>query len=243
MEVSSPLTVRLGMNAALCSDYENLRDVRTLGLPEQAWPAALERGPGESLAAWRDRLYHAYRLPVIIAGLADLKFSYVEQASPLLARSVLECVRELPDSLRTEKELFRSIVEALGPKVRFARRDSVASVKDLLKRPEMVALLRTELEAPGARGIFPEALLQREVRDIRTVTPGAGKPAGRPGLIARLKSLANRLLPVSLKRRLRDAVGAPSLDGNVLAFRIFLALRMRAMLKEDAAAGAALKSS
>ena len=123
--VTSEMTVRHSVGCALCSDFANLAEViGKFGLAPQDVPAELLRGEGESLAAWRDRLYHVYRLPTVLAALSDIKFAYVEQINPLLARPILQRVRELPDRLRTNKTLFRTDRRCSGPRHSLRRQAS-----------------------------------------------------------------------------------------------------------------------
>ena len=115
--VTSEMTVRHSVGCALCADFANLAEViGKFGLAPQDVPAELLRGEGELLAAWRDRLYHVYRLPTVLAAQSDIKFAYVEQINPLLARPILQRVRELPDRLRTNKVLFRHDRRCSGPR-------------------------------------------------------------------------------------------------------------------------------
>ena len=118
-QVSSTLTVRLSVGCSLCSDYSNLKDYTKYGFPSQELPQHLNQRKGETLNLWRDRLYHEYRLPTILSALSDLKFPYVEQINPLLSKVILQQVRQLPDHLRTDKALFRKIVNSISPKVDF----------------------------------------------------------------------------------------------------------------------------
>lgn len=84
-EVSSELTVKLSVGCALCSDFDDLRDLESkYGLGPQEIPSELKRTPGESLETWRDRLYHCYRLPIVLSALSDIKLAYVEEANPLI---------------------------------------------------------------------------------------------------------------------------------------------------------------
>src|SRR5690606_32833090 len=105
---------------------------------KQEIPNYLKRGQNESIEKWRDRLYHSFRLPNILAALNETKSAYVEIVNPLLSHSVLEFVRSLPDHLRTDKKLFKRIVEKREKKIPFASFNANISHKDQLKRKEMV---------------------------------------------------------------------------------------------------------
>jgi hypothetical protein len=142
LPVSSAPGVRLSVGCALCSDFSNLQDYKRYGFPSQEMPQELEQKEGESLSAWRDRLYQQYRTPIFQAALADLKLSYVEQISPFQSKKILQHVRELPDHLRTEKLLFKKIIRSLSPKVSFASIDATASSHQILRQKQIVEFLK-----------------------------------------------------------------------------------------------------
>ncbi|OWW18563.1 asparagine synthase-related protein [Noviherbaspirillum denitrificans] len=229
--VSSELTVRLSVGIGLCSDYRNLKDlIRKFGLPAQEFPSSLQRQEGETLSGWRDRLYHAYRLPTILAALSDVKYSYVEIVNPLLAGKVLHRVRELPDRLRTDKALFKDIVDTISPDVPYATEGANASMGSVLRKREIAGLMRNKLLSEQARQQFGTEFLNEVARGIRDE---GFSPAKRPGTRA---NVIKSLVPRALKNWIRDRVAKPSLDPNVLAFRVYMILRMREILEEDCAA-------
>ena len=208
-------TVRIGVGCALCSDFRNLRPYRD-GLPAQELPQSLRKGEGETLPAWRDRLYHQFRLPTIISALSDLRLAYVEQASPLLSRRILHTVRQLPDSLRTDKTLFRRIVSAIRPKFDFASSGAIASPQHILREERIVDLLKDELSSQDIRQIVPTELLDRIVERLET------------------GSFRTSRWDTHFRRVKRLLLGA-EVDYNVLAFRVFIISRMNTILRQDSA--------
>jgi hypothetical protein len=229
--VSSELTVRLSVGCALCTDFENLKNiVEDFGLPAQQLPAEFEKADNESLSAWRDRLYHAYRIPTILAALSDIKFSYVEQINPLLSKAILSIVRTMPDALRTDKFLFKEIVNTIGPGVPFATRDANADPKNILRTKSFVNLLKSEISSSHADRLLGPEFIKFILDGIREETPAskARKPT--------LKENISSLLPKSVKNWLRDKALSARVDGNVLAFRVFILLRMHKTFQADAAA-------
>ena len=233
--VSSEAGVRINAGIGLCADFRNLEDlVERFGFSAQELPPALARQKGETLEAWRDRLYHAYRLPTVLAALSDIKQSYVEVINPLLARGILHRVRELPDRLRTGKALFKQIVDSIGPDVPYASEGANASPDRLLARSDIAALLRAEIGSQQARCTFDERFIAHVLRGLRDRPASAGASRSK-GWGKRLKGL----MPRSLRTRLRELVSKPVLDPGVLAFRVFLVLKMRRLLESDAAAMAA----
>jgi hypothetical protein len=213
-------------------DYFAKNEVESFELPDQPMPEALARAPAETVAAWRDRLFRLSRIPTFLAALTDLKTAYVEVGNPLLARSVLDCVRALPDELRTGKRLWREIVRAQLPEVPIARRVAIPSVTDFLRQRRVLQLLLDELASDRAATLFAPALRAR----CRAALIGAMQPQRS----ARRTDWGQTWLGRAVPRHLRAAVGnwrasRPSMDPLVFAFRVFVASRMQAMLGADAA--------
>ena len=236
--VSSELTVRLNVGMGLCADYRNLQGlIERFGLPRQELPAELGRGRDETLSAWRDRLYHAYRLPTILAALSDIKYSYLEILNPLLARRVLHRVRELPDPLRTDKALFKEIVNSISPEVPYAQEAANEDLVRLLGRKEIAVLVQSALRSERARRVFSTDFLEHILHCARH-TDSTDRPAAA-STWRRLKGI----VPRPVKNWVRDRVAKPTLDANVVAFRVFLILRMHELLNSDAAQPAAVHPS
>jgi hypothetical protein len=227
--VSSELTVRLSTGCATCADFTNLSTiVEDFGLEKQALPPDLARRPAESLDAWRDRLYHLFRIPTVLAALADVKLSYVEQVTPLLSRVILDVVRQMPDELRLDKRLFREIVDDVSPPIPYARRGANADKRDLLKGPAVVEFVGSGLRRHTAVRIFGSQLVERLLDGLRTAMPR------QRSRLARMKAAAKALVPRGIKNRLWDSVAAPKVDGNVLAFRAYIIAKMHDVLSGDA---------
>jgi hypothetical protein len=234
--VSSELRVRLSLGIGLCADYRNLQDIiAKFRLPAQELPAGLRRRKEETLSAWRDRLYHAYRIPTILGALSDLKLSYVDVINPLLARAILHRVREVPDHLRTQKGLFKEIVHSVSPDVPYANEGANASPDSLLRKSEIVELMRSQFRSEAAKRLFNEPFLDYVSRGMRDEKGAAGQS------IKRRRRSIKSLVPGFIKTWLQDRGAKPSVDGNVLAFRVFLVLRMHQLLNSDVAALAAEK--
>ena len=88
-----------------------LRGVRPAGTRRAALAGVVRTSSqGESPADWRDRLYQLYRIPYYQAGQSDLKAAYVEIASPLFVREIIELTRTHPEHLRNGKRLFTEVV-------------------------------------------------------------------------------------------------------------------------------------
>jgi asparagine synthetase B (glutamine-hydrolysing) len=224
-QVSSEFTVRRHIGFATCSDIHNLRGVpEAFGFPEQIVPEALLRRSNESLCAWRDRLFQAYRLPTAYAALSDIKASYVDVINPLLSKSILTAARRVPDRLRTEKTLFKRIVRDVSPNVPFASKRAIDFGDDVLRRQDVVGLMRELLSSD-----YADALLGAPFGRFilgRLDSPATQRSRRRTSRAQRLKSI----VPRALRNWLRDAAVGQTVDGNVLAFRAYLIVRMHQML-------------
>ena len=211
-------TVRIGVGCALCSDFRNLKPYRD-GLAAQELPSSLLKEEGETLPAWRDRLYHQFRLPTIISALGDLRLAYMEQAAPLLSRKILRAVRQLPDALRTNKVLFKRIVGTMSPKIEFASSGAIASRQRILRDERIVDLLKEELSSEHLKQVVPAGLLGGIVDGMET---------------GRLRT--SRWDAYS--RRLKTRLLGGEVDYNVLAFRVFIISRMNTILNQDSRSSA-----
>ncbi|HZF27921.1 MAG TPA: asparagine synthase-related protein [Gammaproteobacteria bacterium] len=224
--------VRHTASLTLLSDFFSPHELAAFDLPEQHVPLELERKREESLSTWRDRLYQQFRVPAVLAGLTDLKAAYVEVANPLLARAVLDCVRELPDGLRTEKRLWRDLVRSWLPDVPFASRIAVPSLEEVLTDRALLSLMLDEMRGSGASDLFSPALRNKVCATINAALLASRAPR-RPST---LKLRLARAIPPRLRAAARTWLSVkPSLDPLAFAFRSFLASRMNALLKLDAA--------
>ncbi|OLO10051.1 hypothetical protein BTW10_16570 [Chromohalobacter japonicus] len=234
LPVSSELNVKSIVGLGLCSDYKNLsKFIYDFGFSSQEIPIELQKKAGETLYAWRDRVHQEYRMPTVFAALSDIKFSYLEEINPLLSRSVLDVVRSLPDGLREDKYLFKRVVESMGDNIPFALKSANANPKDILRERECVDLMKSEISSNYSALLFGPGFADRVISEIRV---GNGKSRKWS-----IKGLVSPLLPTSIKNRLRDTVARPSVDGNVLAFRVFMIIKMHKMLSSDASRAANLQ--
>lgn len=224
---SSELTVRNMAGCGLCSDYKNLESfIGDFGLPPQEMPMELRQRQGEALYEWRDRLHQEYRIPTVLASLSDIKYSYLEQINPLLSRPVLNAVRSFSGHLRTDKYMFKKIVESVSPDVPFADKVANATPRDILRKKECVDLVKKEVGSSYAINLLGDEFVEKIISGIKV---GRDEPKRKS-----MKGLVKSFLPLSIKNRLRDTVVRPTVDENVLAFRVFMIVKMHKMLSVDA---------
>ena len=219
----TPTAVRRSVELLLCGEIAALKPhLKSFGLDHHALPPDLERQPDESFDTWRDRLYHAFRIPIVLAALNESKAGYFDVVNPLVSRRALEVARSLPDDLRTDKALFRELVTRIGPDVPFASREGAPVRLDNLRRPEVRRLLRASLASDTAIRCFGRPLatwVRSEIHPWREFA-----------------SSAARVLNGRLQRRLGRA---PAADVRVaplrIAFRLYVAATMIDRLQADAA--------
>lgn len=226
---SSELAVRINQSCSLCSDFSNLKDYRKYGFPEQKLPADLTKKRGETLSQWCDRLFHQYTLSTEFPALSDLKLSYVEVINPLLSRKILHQVRQLPDNLRTGKALFKKIVNSLSPEINYATSATSSSLSDILKQENIVKIMKSDLSSEEAKRLFNAEFLNFVLRGL-SMTEKKESFEFQSSLPT---SLAGRIIPRFIKEALRKMLISPRVDGNVLAFRVLIIIRMYRILSYD----------
>jgi hypothetical protein len=226
---SSELAVRINQSCSLCTDFSNLKDYRKYGFPEQKLPADLIRKKHETLSQWCDRLFHQYTLSTEFPALSDLKLSYVEVINPLLSRKILQKVRQLPDHLRTGKALFKKIVTSLSPEINYAKSATSSSLAEILKQGNIVKIMRSDLSSELAQKLFSDEFLDFVLKGLSTKEK-KDSPEFQSSLPT---SLIGRIVPRFIKEALRKMIISPRVDGNVLAFRVLLIIRMNRMLYSD----------
>lgn len=218
---------RIAVGMTLFDDFQNLKSIKDkLGI-QQDVPSYYERLEEESLAQWRDRLYHTYRLPIILAALNDLKLTYVEVVNPLLFARILKVVYGMPDNLRTDKKLFKKIVKDLLPEIPFARSGANASLTEILRSQEMVRCLKEGVMKENS--VFPVEFINDIVSNLKVETKST-----TIGFKSKLKKIANKLLPRALKQYLiSNSKHLNNLDPNILAFRVFIVLKINDLINEN----------
>jgi asparagine synthetase B (glutamine-hydrolysing) len=230
--VSNPDEARLRVGLKLWSDYQDvpaLADLNMKHLEEQRIPAPLEHHPGESAADWRDRLFHAFRVPSVYAALNELKSAYVEIVSPLLVRRLVELARTHPEHLRTGKKLFRDVTSEDSIPVPYADAHATADADAALGHPSMVEQLLDEIFSARAREIFSSEFAAFVAERLR----GPDKSRRRSSPLTRA---LKRALPKQLTKPFAGRPAWRTLSGKRLALRAFLISRMSERLRMDARA-------
>ncbi len=238
MRAASPDWVRHLVGLDTIDDYERLPSLPIPHADDQRLPPGLQRGLEETLALWRDRLYHTYRIPTILSALNDLKAPYVEVVNPFLAQNVLECVRQFPDDLRTNKKLYTEYVLDRSPDIPVATRSADPSVDSVLSSPKVSEHLQTTLDRTGARTVLGDGLVEYAVNQLETETDGSG--SGSSSILNALKYRAGRQVPDRFVEYLVSytPVSYPDrvLSDTRLALRLYIICEMHRRLAADAEA-------
>jgi hypothetical protein len=225
--VTAPANIRYRVSISLCTDFPNLATYEDFGLPKQEMPESLQKKEDESIDTWRDRLYHQFRMPVILSALTDLKLPFTEVINPLLSRRILYQARKLPDHLRTEKNAYRKIVKSLSPKIKFATSKANEGLNFSVKSEKAVEIMERELTSAPCRDIIPDKLLNYILGNLKCTTDKTNRKAN-------IKAFIKRFLPAWLMRKVRDQAVNNNLEVNVIAFRVYMISRMNQILKQDA---------
>jgi hypothetical protein len=235
--VSDELTVRRSVDLTMLCDYSNGTCLGANELFPQLLPEHLKRMVGETLETWRDRLYHEFRIPYILAGLAEGRLCYMEQSNPLLSRRILYAVRHQPDHLRTQKALFRRIIAQLEPDIPIATKSGISSWLSVLSRSEIREFINDEIRTERAKSLLPISILQYCYRHLESDAFVRGS-LDHVGLMP----LVKKCIPSSLKRtaktiarrlRKKEPVGRLSIDALRVVIRCFIISRMHRILSED----------
>jgi hypothetical protein len=213
----------------LWEDFGSLPRLEDFGLSTPIIPEALQQISDESLAMWRDRLFQQYRVPFVHGALSDLKLPYVEIISPLLSDSLINLVRQLPDSLRTGKSLLMRITLGMGPDIPFAEGIAIQGLGDILTLPRVVEFLRDNLSTRSIRDVVPIALAAYAVAGLVSSQSSRSREQLR-----RARRIVKSITPTWIRTMRSQATHRPSLHRNHLAFRILLIERSVQLYTKDA---------
>jgi anti-sigma factor RsiW len=133
--------------------------------------------------------------------------------------------------MRTEKQLWRDVVRAQLPDVALATRVAIPSLTDCVADRRMATVLLDELTSERAASVFAPLLRARFCAALRAAlgtTRAARRDNWHPALA--------RAVPERVRAVVRNWRAArPTIEPLVLAFRAFVATRMFALLRSDAA--------
>ena len=224
--VNSEQQAKASVGMTVLTDFMDEATAEQLSEGKQRVPEDLERREDETIAVYRDRIYHAYRIPIGLAALNDVKAPFVEVASPLLSRRVLEFVREMPDQLRTDKGLFKDIAKSMSPPIPYATMGADDDRNGYLESAIYSRWLERELESEVAHHLLPVRFRESLVTEVQRT----------PSLLAPTRSMRaalKRIIPTSWVRRVRAQMGPILPRPRLLSLRAALICRMVRLFEED----------
>ncbi len=225
--IKSEQYARTSICLLLLEDFMDKQSAEQISDGKQVIPDELKRDSSESLATYRDRLYHAYRIPIGLAALNDVKSPFVEIASPLLTREVLAYIRQMPDQLRTGKALFQEIAKFMGPPLPYATMAADDDRNDFLWSEPYSHWLKEELQNDIAFELLPTAFREELLLDFDKASSGMKLPRST-------RALLKRIIPTSWVHLVKAQMGTSKPEKRELILRCALAFRMIKLLKEDA---------
>ena len=227
--VRSVRHARTSVGLTMLGDFLTEAEAEELADGAQRLPEALEHRAGESIPAYRDRLYHGHRIPVGLAALNDVKAPFVEIASPLLSREVLSFVRQMPDDLRTSKAAFSQIARAAGPPVPYATMGADDDRSDFIHSEPYLRWLREELESGTVEALLPASWRARLLGHL-------SETSFAPTSSRTVRAALKRVIPTSWIRAVKARMGPELPSWGFLALRTALASRLVRLLESDAKA-------
>ncbi|GEM_PF-2465214 len=194
----------------------------------QTLPDDLKRYPDESLQTYGDRLIHTCFIPISLAALTDVKTPFVEVANPMLAQSVMEFVRQLPDHLRVRRNLYEQLVRSLSPPIPFAVLAADDSRNQFLHTEPYQTWMLDELDGESMDRLLPHpfrASLEAALRNDAMPIASSGHA----------RAILKRIIPAPLISALRTMGRPVGPTLRVMAFRAALASRLIRIFEGDAA--------
>ena len=199
-------------------------------LDDLSLPASFAPLPSESPADWRDRLYQLYRVPAYHAGQSDLKAAYVEIASPLFVRKILDLTRSHPEHLRSGKRVFAEVVGPHDVPVPYAIDSALVPTEDLMATPAVRELLCDELSSRRLRDAFTHSFADYLLSSFSSTRD---EPLSRR-VLAGPRRYLRLWVPATVRSRLRRNAPKPAPDLRWVAVRAYIVSRMHERLAIDA---------
>jgi hypothetical protein len=164
--------------------------------------------------------------------LTDLQSPYVEVVNPLLTYAILQCVRTLPDPLRTNKRLWRDFAQSRSLPAPLARRGAVMPLQRFVSDTSLLKSMLAELEThPNHDSLGPvlRAFVCTSIQSALAVDAVERARAKEPRFLA-------LIVPDGLRFAARRWMRVrPQFEPLVFAFRAFIASRMNSLLQADSA--------
>jgi hypothetical protein len=193
----------------------------------QVLPDDLMRRPEESVQTYGDRLVHTCFIPLNLGALTDVKTPFVDIANPMLAGSVLEFVRQMPDRLRARRNVYESLTRAVSPPIPFAFLAADDARNGFLHTNAYMAWMAEELAGDRMERLLPPGF-RASLAESLPVEPSLGSSHSS-------RALLKRLIPTPVVAALRSMMRPVGPTRRLMAFRCALTSRLLNMLEQDAA--------
>lgn len=220
---------RFAQDMVLLSEILGEETAGMISEGRQVLPDELKRYPDESLQTYGDRLIHTCFIPISLAALSDVKTPFVEIANPMLARSVMEFVRQLPDHLRVRRNLYEQLVRSLSPPIPFAVLAADDSRNQFLHTEAYQKWMVDELNGESMTRLLPapfRSALEAALRSDSMPIASSGHA----------RAILKRIIPAPLVSALRTLGRPAGPTLRVMAFRSALVSRLIRIFEQDAAA-------
>lgn len=227
----NPLDVRLCIGMPFITDFSNLPTSFKAFQELQTIPPYFNQNPNETIPAWRDRLYHSFRLPCILAALTDIAACYTEVANPLLFKPVINFAKQIPDNFRTQKKLFSLLVKQQLPTIPISKSWANNTAYNLLRSPKIYQHIIENISTNSSKQLIGNNI----VNFIQT------KSSCNTGEQNQLQTRSNTLqnlikyIPMRYKSIIKQYY-KPPIDVNQLALRAYIITKMQTILTNDALA-------
>lgn len=225
LPVKTELDARLSVAMGALSDFSNIPAAVSYDYPINRISESLLKDDSEPVEDYRDRLYQTFRLPFVIGALQDIPLTYVETVNPFLHPEIITLMRKLPPSLRTSKNLYGEWVNTLLPQIPYAYKQSIPRPDELLFQPQNKDFFLSFINDYSTSRLLGKALITF-LRENYTRNEAGYNSTGK--LIYNIK----KILPVSLKKFIRNKVTGYNLPANTLALRALIIFRMQGLIKE-----------
>lgn len=227
--VTSDSDARIASGISLCSDYSNLVHPEWQ-LPEQIFPEHLQRREDESLITWRDRLIIAYRAPILKAALNDLKLNYVEVATPLISKGIVDRILTMTDEQRISKSLFKKVIRKMSYPVELATEVAIETPNEIFNSATIIQHFKQGIQQTHPEQFLPAPFVNAVMQTIQQLER---KLSGAEKKLS-LKDRIKKLIPLRFKKKLVKLKPKPAVHPARLAFRTYILCSMHQMLSGDA---------
>lgn len=212
-------------------DYTNGAIIAKLGCkePNSSWETSITKNHRESYATWRDRLYQEYMVPNFYASLNYLKSKYVNVYTPYYSRNIVKVMRNTSDKLRTEKQIFRKIVNSKFSSVKIAKNPANIQSEELFSSRPYLELISDKITSHKGNGMFSPKGIDSLLASInRDKKPISSTEKGRVRLKDLIPEWARSMMKQTGLYKQKFYI-----DYGRLSFRIYILYEVTNMLEAD----------